>query len=73
MNITAKELSGMHLGCLIKAKQDGKEIDGVLHHLVHYRTGINPVGVTIVSSDNAVIRGSYAIACDTPITIQEGK
>lgn len=67
MNITAKELSGMHIGKqfeVVVPGYDGTPVTGTVKQIRQYRTWVE----IKFSSTRGV-----ALDHDTPITIQEGQ
>lgn len=70
MNITAKELSGMHLGMRATFKAEGKEHDGIITGVTQLQFGLKPVAVYITNSGGTQ---ATTLACGHEITIQEGQ
>ncbi|MGP5599583.1 hypothetical protein ACTXOJ_11385 [Glutamicibacter arilaitensis] len=72
MTITAKELSGLHIGEVVNISESSYSITGELHDLHHCKRGKgdDTTSETVrlkVSSFHLVIHR------DTPVTIQEGQ
>lgn len=85
MNITAKELSGMHLGKAVKVTLDYSSATGILaginqeHQKIHDPTWANPnkwelgqldMGLTLLLETGFI---EINVRPSTPITIQEGQ
>ena len=68
MKLTAKELSGMHLGMRVAFKADGKEHDGIITGVTQLQFGMKPVAVYITNSGGTQ---ATTLTCGHEITIQE--